>query len=264
MSLVLTRWSTLPDDRARAAFLERFEQCASELREGPHREHAPSSAYTARVLQIALRRPAELFVVWENGSVVARAADVRCTIRAGSGVLGLYEAETGRRGDLATKMILDAAITWAASLGLEELFAPVDVNTWFSYRFPVPHADETRTRARAPWEPTQPPEYLERFRRHGFEEAEHYQTKGFGFHNTITDVLRYSGTAFEAAQTGGFSFQCLDDGVSIPMLLEELHPLCLKAFRDNPMFEPVSREVIPGPIPRRTDSAGGQPDPLGP
>ena len=76
MSPVLTRWSTLPDDTARAAFLERFEQCASELREGPHREHAPSSAYTARVLQLALQRPADLFLAWEGDTVVARAAAV--------------------------------------------------------------------------------------------------------------------------------------------------------------------------------------------
>ncbi len=250
MSLVLTRWSTLPDDTARATFLERFEQCASELRVGPHREHAPSSAYTARVLQLALQRPAELFLAWERDTVVARAAGVRSRVRDGAGVLGLYEAAVGRKGDLGTKMILDAAIPWAASQGIEELFAPVDVNTWFSYRFPVPPADGPSKRALAPWEPTQPPEYLERFRTHGFVEAEHYETRGLGFPTsgtyTVSDLVRYCSTAVEGARAAGFSFQHLDDGVSVPKFLEELHPLCLEVFGDNPMFEPVSREVFQG------------------
>lgn len=268
MSLVLTRWSTLPDDTARAAFLERFERCASELRVGPHREHAPSPAYTARVLQLALQRPAELFLAQRDDTVVARAAGVCSTGRDGAGVLGLYEAALGRQGDLGTKMILDAAIPWAASQGIEELSAPVDVNTWFSYRFPVPPTSgectgtetgtdtdtetetqtETRTRALAPWEPTQPPEYLERFRKHGFEEAEHYQTRFFGFptsgEHTLSDVVRRSGTALEAARAAGFSFHRLDDGVSVPTFLEELYPLCLEAFGESPLFEPVSREVF--------------------
>lgn len=250
MSLVLTRWSTLPDDTARAAFLERFGQCASELRVGPHREHAPSAAYTARVLQLALQRPADLFLAWEGDTVVARAAAVCSTGREGAGVLGLYEAASGRQGDLGTKMILDAAIPWAASQGIEELSAPVDVNTWFSYRFPVPPTSGECTRAPAPWEPTQPPEYLERFRKHGFEEAEHYQTRGFGFPtsgtHTVSDVVRYSATALEAACAAGLSFQRLDDGVSVPTFLEELHPLCLEAFGESPLFEPVSQEVFRG------------------
>ena len=250
MNLTLTRWSTLPDETARAAFLDRFEKCASELRVDFHREQAPSSAYTARVLQLALQRPAELFVAWEDDTVVARAAGVCSTVRDGAGALALYEAATGRKGDLGTEMILDAAIPWAASQGLEELFAPVDVNTWFSYRFQIPSSEGASAPALAAWEPGHPPEYPERFRRHGFEDAEHYQTRGFGFPtsgtHTVTDVVRYGGTALEAARTAGFSFQRLGHGVSIPTLLEELHPLCLEAFQENPMFEPVSRKVFQG------------------
>ena len=36
------------------------------------------------------------------------------------------------------------------------------------------------------------------------------------------------------------------DGVSVPTFLEELHPLCLEAFGESPLFEPVSREVFRG------------------
>jgi len=248
MTLTLTRWSTLPDDMARATFVDRFQSCASDLSVEPHSGPATSSGYTAKVLRLAFQRPAELFVVWEDGTVVARAAGIPCTERAGAGVLGLYEAASGRSGDLATEMILDAAIQWAASQGFDELFAPVDLNTWFSYRFQVPSSEDAYAPPLASWEPRHPPEYTDRFRQHGFEDAEHYQTRGFRFPTsgtyTMSDVVRYGGTALEAAHAAGFRFQRLGDDVSVPTLLEELHPLCLEAFKENPTFESLSREVF--------------------
>lgn len=214
----------------------------------PFREHAPTAGYVSNALRAALGRPAELFLAWDGDALVARTACVCGHNNGHAGALGLYEAVEGRPGDVATAMILETSIEWAASQGIEEVFAPVDVNTWFSYRFPVPPEAGGRTRPPASWEPAQPPEYLERFRDLGFNELEHYKTTWFEFSRagtyTVSDVLRYTARAWKAAGKAGFSFHRLDERTDIPGLVDELHPLCLDAFRENLLFEPVSVEAF--------------------
>lgn len=250
MSMTLIRWSALSSEAERTDFLERFAHCAEDLRTAPYREHAPSVDYTTAVLRLALLRPSELLLATDHDEVLVRAAVMQCAARDQSGVLGLYEAAPGPEGDAATQVILDMALSWASSQGMQELFAPVDLNTWFSYRFLVPPEPGSPPGTLHCWEPTQPPEYIERFRRHEFEEAEHFHTQVFDFPRsgtyTAKDVVRHTGTAWQAATKAGFRFQRLDDQADVTALLGELHPLCLEAFRENLLFEPVPIEIFVG------------------
>ncbi len=245
----LIRWSELPDDAARAGFLERFKECGHELRPEPYRPYTPGPQYTDMVLRLALGRPSELLVAAAGGRVTARAAVMRCASREGAGLVGLYEAGEGREGDATTERILEAALEWATTQGLGELFAPVDSSTWFSYRFTVPASSPGSDRPPYHWEPTHPPSYLSRFRQLGFEDVEFFETRGFDFPPTgsygIQDAARYASPAWEAARDAGFGFHRLNDELdAIPY--EELHRLSTAAFRDNALFEPLSVEAFRG------------------
>ncbi|GIT51154.1 MAG: hypothetical protein Ct9H300mP15_13670 [Gemmatimonadota bacterium] len=55
-------------------------------------------------------------------------------MRTRSGVIGLYDAAPDPEGGHAAELLMEAAVEWAVAHDLEELFAPVDVNTWFKYR----------------------------------------------------------------------------------------------------------------------------------
>lgn len=248
-SIKLIRWSDQYHAEARASFLERFKRCGHALRPDPCRQYTPGEEYTDLVLRLAVAGPSELVVAERRGRDVARAAVMRCSTREGTGVVGLYEAAEGREGDLATERILEVALEWAADEGIQELFAPVDANTWFSYRFAVPSKDPKSDRPPYRWEPSQPAAYLKRFRRLGFEDAEFYETRGLHFPVAgpygVQDVLRYTAPALEEARHNGFHFHRLKDQAdAVPY--DELHHLCNDAFKDNPLFEALSADVFCG------------------
>lgn len=244
MTLTLATLSAAGDPASRRLFADRFSAAAAELWSGEHGQHPPSAAYTQLVLSLAAPRRSELFMVLDGDSVVARALIAESLAHSGASALGLFEAGLDRI-DRAGEVIIDAALKWARANALPEIFAPLDVNTWLSYRFPV-HEKKPAGPPLYSWEPAQPPEYRELFQRLGFEEAERYHT--IGLHHArdagLADGIRQTEPARAAAELAGYRFEQLGNADDIGALIDDLHPLCMDAFRDNPLFEPVPLEVF--------------------
>ncbi len=244
MSARLVRWSspvggTVPP----GAFLGRFDRCGDEIRRRHAPEGAPASGYTATVLRAALAGPPELVIVEDGDRDLARAAFFPCGTQDATGAIGLYEAVPGEAGDVATSMILDAGLAWASARDLGELVAPVDANTWFSYRFVLPPPEGSTAPPPFGWEPRNPPEYPERFRRHGFTDRERFETVGFRCPRSgpypPEMFVAHTRKGWESAVGAGFSVERLDGRADLPAFLDELHPVCMAAFTDNPFFDPV-------------------------
>ncbi|HSM34986.1 MAG TPA: GNAT family N-acetyltransferase [Longimicrobiales bacterium] len=244
MSTPLVRWTSPAAGKTPPEpFLARFEGCGDAIR----RLHAPraesSAGYAATVLRAALAGPPELVIVEDGGRDVARAAFFPCASRERTGAVGMYEALPGEVGDRATSRILDAALAWAASRGLGELVAPVDANTWFANRFVLPEPESSTAPPPYSWEPQNPPEYPERFRRHGFADIERYETRGFWFARdspyAIENVVAHTRKGWDGAAAAGLSIDRLNGDADVPAFLDELHPVCMEAFAENPLFEPV-------------------------
>jgi GNAT superfamily N-acetyltransferase len=124
----------------------------------------------------------------------------------------------------------------------------VDSSTWFAYRFALPVPEGSPDPPPYAWEPRNPPEYPERFRRHGFADRERFETVGLRFPRsgpyTIESLLAHSGRGWQSAASAGFSIERLDGRTDPSAFLDELHPLCAGAFADNPFFEPLPRTLF--------------------
>jgi GNAT superfamily N-acetyltransferase len=229
----------------------------------------PSPVYAGTVLDVAETRPSELLLAVDRaaggdgdpgqgsgrvpGGVLGRVLISACAGRSAA-ALGLFEAVSGAAGDGAATRLISAALEWAREHRLTEVYAPMDVNSWFSYRAPLPPEDGSAGVAGGPapplrfWEPSHRPEQLDRFRRLGFEDFERFRTLRIGMPlsggPTLADVLRDTGRAWRAAVAADVRFERLANLALLPPLMDELHPLCMEAFRDNSLFEPVPLDLF--------------------
>lgn len=247
MTVRVERWSETPEAQ-REAWRRAFMECAEPLRGGRTPAHLPSAKYTEVILRLASARPSELLLA-KAGEITGRALVTPVNGRPAAAI-GLVELAVGQAGADAARAIVDTASEWAEHNGLDELIAPVDINTWFTYRFLL--APEPSATAPSPfaWEPAQPADYPQLFQSLGFEELERYQTLGGDLTEAAGDdaaaAVAATEMAFMKAAQAGFSFHRLETAGALGPLLDELHPLCMEAFRDNLLFEPVSLELFRG------------------
>ena len=238
----------------RSAFLtdttDRIESfvAAGALRDPRWASYASAEGYTRLILGLAASRPHALLLAPDPAAPRARALVARSLAEPDAAVLGLFEAAADADGEAAADRVIDEALAWAREQGLARLYAPVDLNTWFDYRFMLPvesSGDQPPLRA---WEPIHPPAYLERFRARGFEPAEHFESVGILLPEsgpyTGASAVEYTRPAWQKAVSEGIVFERLTDPAALPALLEELHPLCMAAFSDNPLFEPLPAQLF--------------------
>ena len=243
MTIDILRFSTTDGEGARARFIDRFAD-ASLAGEAGGRQ--PSAAYTRAVLSIALRRSAELLLAVEGERVVGRALVATSFGQPNAAGMGLFSADPANVASIGGALI-DAGTDWARASGCAELFAPIDLNTWFSYRFLLPLEGPGAEVPPFDWEPSQPEGYLGLFKRHHFDVAERYHSLGAWFAadgEGLNAVIRHTARAHDAARAKGIEFERLADTARLESLLAEIHPLCMEAFRDSPLFEPLPVELF--------------------
>jgi GNAT superfamily N-acetyltransferase len=245
VTVTVVTLSAAGDSAERERFLARFTSSAAGLRTGDYAASVPSAAYTKAVLALALQRLSELFLVVDGDRVLARALVSKSFAREGGTALGLFEVAPDSV-DSAGALVIEAASMWAVANALPDIFAPLDVNTWLSYRFLIQPDATLAGPERYSWEPAQPREHLELFSRHGFEEAERYRTIGLQHKGDVglADAVRHTAPARAAAEAAGYRFQRLDTADEIGVLMEEIHRLSMGAFRDNYLFEPIPLEMF--------------------
>lgn len=245
MTTCVERWSETPHER-RDAWRQTFVACAGPLRGGRVATHTPSPNYTELILRLAQSRASELVLV-SDGGVTGRALVTAVKGRPAAAI-GLIELAPGQAGHDAARAIVGAAEQWAQRGGLDELIAPVDIHTWFAYRFLTPPMPGVHAPPPFAWEPAQPEEYLYLFESLGFTELERYQTMGGDLSEAVGEhaaaVLAATESAFQNAAQAGLTFHRLETAGALAALLDELHALCMEAFRDNLLFEPISPELF--------------------
>ena len=247
MNLSLTHCYSTKKDPAPADFINRFESVGTELQAHHPQGTAQSSNYLSLVLSIGLSRPAALFVVEGPDGALARAAAFQGSVRTGSGVIGLYDAAPDPEGGHAAELLMEAAVEWAVAHDLEELFAPVDVNTWFKYRAMLRPEEGAFGPDPFSWEPTAPPEHQYHFLDHGFEVTASFETVGLHIPDTgeftFADLLTRTQSSYDTAIASGLRIDRLTSE-SVQAVLPELHALCADAFADNLLFEPIPLQAF--------------------
>lgn len=248
MTLSLTSFSEVSSGGGAAPFLERFAEAAPLIRSEAFAPWAPSAAYTTMVLNMLRRRPFEAFLVMDGGQVRGRIAVGELGAKPDDAGAGLFEVATGEDELRTSRMLISAAMEWAARGGYSGIYAPIDASTWFSYRFLVPQSDDAPHTRLFSWEPVQAPAYLDAFIREGFAELETYQTVVMHFDaasaHSLSNVADLSSSAVSSAESAGHVFERLSDHQQLPAVLDEAFDLCMSAFAGNLLFEPVSRDLF--------------------
>lgn len=178
------------------------------------------------------------------GKGVMRFAARPSPVHVGIGTIGFVEIDlTHPEHAAAVEMALTGAEAWLKERGVTTVVAPVDFNTWFSYRFSV---EGPKHYPRSGWEPTTPPEYEALFRAHGYVTHSTYNSVFFP-HIRIGTFAPGTGhlkAAYERMNALGYGMRPLDMDRFQEHELPLLHAISHEAFAEAPLFEPIDVQTF--------------------
>lgn len=191
----------------------------------------------------------EFFLAFVDGACVARCGVNLSPTAPRRGYLGFFEADvTHDTHAVAVSALIARACAWLESQGAVTVFGPVNLSTWFSYRFRVPvdaaegmhpvGAGETES---ALWEPIHPSAYPGLFLANGFAPRQGYNSQGaLGL-----DAMIPNGQGrLDALRARGFLFRDVEASALAQGDLRLLHSLTMECFAENFLFEPIPFDVF--------------------
>ncbi|MDF7799916.1 hypothetical protein P4C99_10590 [Pontiellaceae bacterium B1224] len=155
-------------------------------------------------------------------------------LQTGNPALGTIGHFQALENPVAVKALLNAAVQWLEQLGAERIVAPMEGDTWHSYRFNTGPFDEPPF-IKEPWNPPYYPAMIESA---GFTVTETYDS------HIVSDP------ATAAANQKKFYDRCLKQGYTFsPItaknfneLLPEIYSLSCRIFAGNVLYTPISQE----------------------
>jgi GNAT superfamily N-acetyltransferase len=205
---------------------------------------ADAAAPWRRLVELPLGPARTFWLALRGDEVVGRIGAGLSGTYPGVGYVGFFELDPGAaQAEAVAGRLIDEACAWLRARGATRAYGPLDLTTWFSYRFRVPASDaDANEHEEAPfwWEPQNPPEHTRWFERRGFSEAQRYHSHGFdGDPPGVAEmIVAFTGMAREAAEEAGFSFRPIDEA-RLDAELPILHRLSMESFADAFLFEPL-------------------------
>jgi GNAT superfamily N-acetyltransferase len=231
------------------SFAARFAAAPAALRHASHAEGLAPAESWLRLMELPLG-PARAFWLGLRGdTVVGRVGACLSSTYPGAGYVGFFEVDTeDGEADVIAGQLLDAACAWLRARGANLAYGPLDLTTWFSYRFRVPALEADANEHDEPpfwWEPENPADYVRWFLAHGFAEARRFHSHGFhGDPPGVAEmIVGFTGMAQEGLLEKGFTFRPIDE----KRLVDELpilYRISMESFADNLLFEPISLPVF--------------------
>ncbi|MFK7823303.1 MAG: GNAT family N-acetyltransferase [Oligoflexales bacterium] len=150
--------------------------------------------------------------------------------------------------------LLQKAIDWLKARSCYKAVGPMNMNTWFPYRF---RSDEDIVK-RYIWEPVHPPEYLEEWISFGFSVNARY--KAFNT-DQLAGFIRKTKPSYNSCIEKGFHFRDFDQDCFLERDVPILYEMSMECFKDNYLFEPISLDSFRSlyvPIADKIDHSLGQ------
>lgn len=221
-----------------AAFREAFSELPSRVRDGVARTGLLPEALWGRFLDMAPAPFAEFWVAEIDGVPVGRIGANRLQTYPDTGAIGFFEVDTRHaQVESIAAALLDEAKGWLRGAGMSKAVGPLNLSTYFPYRFRTRFDDEHAFA----WEPNQPPEYPGYFRSAGFQVCEKYTTTGV---DGLGRFLQLTRADFDAAAGRGYSFRPFRGDTLLETEVPVLHRLSLEGFKENFLYESISLEAF--------------------
>ena len=226
---------TLADDKR--AFARAFSLLPGQLRGGRYRNALIPDQLERELIEMQLPAPRDFWLLEQDGDPIGRiGANVSCRY-AQTGYVGFFEVDTRLAGaEKAAQILIEAACGFLQGKAAS-VYGPVNLNTWLPYRFRVNERDERSF----PWEPVNPPDYVEHFLAAGFEHKVDYHSTAFG---NLDRFLEQTENDYKGALAKGFRFRQLDWSRLFKGEASMLYRIANEAFADSFLFECVPQPLF--------------------
>lgn len=209
-----------------------------------YQANLPPVEQTRRLVQWGINNGSRFWVVLDNERAILRLSARVSPQYKNTGTLGFFEMDTqANSSQEGFRLILEAALSWLRSEGVYKVVAPIDLNTWFNYRFSTVGK---KFFPRFSWEPTTPPEYEEMFKQHGFSDLAYFHTVFFP-HFRVGSFCVGTGPmkrSYKRIIESGFTLRPFDMENFSSKELPLFHEISHEAFSDSLMFEPIDLETF--------------------
>ena len=224
--------------RDAADFVNRFCGLPDTVRRDPYRLGMLPASIERCFLTMACAGPKAFWIAEENGVTLGRIGANVSGRDGGTGFIGFLEFDADAPGGrVAASELINVARSFLHRHGVQRIVAPVQINTWFPYRYRLSEEDG-RFFA---WEPVHPPAYREAFEEAGFSIDTIYHSAAYGRLDRLLDMMM---PAYATAVAAGYRFRPFDrlnwPGAEVPLL----HRISRQAFADNHLYEPISLDVF--------------------
>lgn len=232
-------------DGSDESFISSFVKLRSEVRTPEFSVVNPSDAQTTGLIHWGLQNNAAFWLVKNAaGKILARACARVSPQLEKHGTIGMFEIDlkAPEKGD-TFELLLTTAEGWLRSHNVKEIAAPIDMNTWFNYRFSV---FGEKFFPRLKWEPTTPPEYTDFFKNHGYKDLALFHTVFFP-HFRIGNWCMGTGPmkkSYQHLHQKGFTLRPMDKERFATHELPVFHEISHEAFKDSFLFEPIDLKTF--------------------
>lgn len=190
-----------------------------------------------RLIQMPYPKPREFWILrTPQGGLIGRVGAGISIARPGMGWIGFFDLKNPQDCQGAS-LLLEAACTFLKNSGATRAVGPLHMNTWLPYRFSLPTEDSIRFI----WEPSNPRDYPEHWKRSGFEREMLYFSEGHGEFGSFISRLKPD---WERAQAQGYSFRPISPDKLLDQELKILHRLSMAGFSGNHLFEPLPESLF--------------------
>jgi hypothetical protein len=228
-----------------SSFIEEFISFPFHSRRGPFDQGLIPPQQTKRLLAWGFQHGSVFWLVKNQSNEIILRLSLRCCPDIKDhGTIGFFEIDLqSSLYDEAFRFTMTKVETWFREKKIKHIVAPIDLNTWFPYRFSL---DGKKFFPRFKWEPTNPPEFLQLFIKQHFFYFSHFNSVFFP-HIRIGAFVPGAGhlqRSYKKLNKLGYSLRPFDRENFKTKELPVFYEISHEAFREALLFEPIDLETF--------------------
>jgi hypothetical protein len=180
----------------------------------------------------------------KENQVVLRISFRKSKSQEKTGTIGFFEIDLNHADHEKAFRFVVQEIEKELSLDeIKTIYAPIDLNTWFNYRFSLPGK---KFFPRYQWEPTTPPAYLELFEKMGYQR--HVQFNSVFFPNfrigSFAPGTGHLKKSYQRLNQLGYTLRPFNMRAFFEEEVPLFHEISHDAFADAFLFEPIDLDTF--------------------
>lgn len=220
-----------------------FINFAKKVRSIDYHCSIPNDEHAKKLIELGLATGSTLWLIKDsnNQSVLRFSTRAHLSLKD-SGALGFFEIDLSYRDVNGLMNFADEQIrSWFKARDIKKIAGPIDINTWFNYRFSILGKNFF---PRYKWEPTTPPEYLTLFRQIGFKDLAYFHTVFFRYLRIGNFCLGTGAMkkSFKSLNEKGFTLRPFDKEHFMSQEVPLFHEISHEAFKEALLFEPIDMQ----------------------